>query len=254
MKNRNELETFPHVNYGASDSKMEKRHQPYFPPESSWDYYRRYGQVVINQTILQELRRFNVAEHTVLGEKDGTPHEYTFNLILSQPAVQVLCLRKNQNTGKLETCMVLEPRGARFATVDGKQYARFFWGLPAGLVEKGETMEEAGKREVQEEIGYKVESMQTLVKQCVHLHVSCSTETLKTFIAKVGNKTKQHLDENEYIKYHWYPVEEVEKELEDYLEGEKTFFGFDLAEITILLLQRFFTKLNRGDFEELVSN
>ena len=134
----------------------------------------------------------------------------------------------------------------------GKLYARFFWGLPAGLVEKDETMEEAGKRETQEEIGYEVETMQPLVQPFVHLHVSCSTETWKTFIAKVGKKTKQQLDETEDIKYHWYPVEDIEQELEDYLEGRKPFMGVDLAEITILLLQRFFQKLHRGDFKEFI--
>ncbi len=249
---KKELTMFPYIDYGASESKEEKRQQPYFPPESSWDYYRRYGQPVVSQKILQELRRFNVAEHTVLGERDGVPREFTFNLILSQPAVQILCLRKNQSTGKTEMCMVLEPRGARFATVDGKQYARFFWGLPAGLVEKDETMEESACREVQEEIGYEVQKIQPLVQPHVHLHVSCSTETLKTFIAKVENKTEQHLDENEYIRDSWYSLEDVEQELEDYLEGRKPFFGFDLAEITILLLQRFFLKFHRGDYKEFI--
>lgn len=248
----NELSMFPYINYEASGSNQEKRQQPYFPPESSWDCYRKYGQPVVRQEVLQELRRFNVAEHTVLGEKDGVSREFTFNLILSQPAVQVLCLRKNPSTGKLEMCMVLEPRGARFATVDGKQYARFFWGLPAGLVEKGENMEESAYREVQEEIGYEVQKLQPLVQPYVHLHVSCSTETLKTFVAKVANRTEQHLDENEYIRDVWYSLGEVEQELEDYLEGKKPFFGFDLAEITILLLQRFFIKLHRGDFKEFI--
>ncbi len=250
---KNELNIFPYLNYDANNSEMDKQHQPYFPPESSWDCYRKHGQLVISQKILQELRRFNVAEYAVLGEKDGNPHKYTFNLTISQPAVQVLCLRKSQKTGDIEICMVLEPRGARFATVDGKQYARFFWGLPAGLVEKGETMEEAGRREVQEEIGYEVQNMKPLVQPFVNLHVSCSTETVKTFIAKVGKKTEQHLDENEDIKCHWYPVKIVEDRLEDYLEGKvSTFLGFDPNEITILLLQRFFTKMNRGDFKEFI--
>ncbi len=251
-KQNNELSMFPYVAYETNECEEEKRQQPYIPPRSSWNYYRKYGQLIVSQKIIKKLKRFDVAEYTEIGEKNGTLHNFTFNLMLSKPAVHVLCLRRNPKNGKIETCMVLEPRGARTATVDGKQYARFFWGVPAGLIEKGETMEEGAYREAQEEIGYEIQEIQPLVQPFVHLHISCSTETLKLFVARVGQKTQQNLDENECIRYKWYSVERVEQELEDYLEGKKPFLGFDLAEVTILLLQRFFTKLHRGDFEGFI--
>lgn len=45
---KNELAMFPYVDYTASDSKLEKRQQPYFPPATSWEYYRKYGQEVVS--------------------------------------------------------------------------------------------------------------------------------------------------------------------------------------------------------------
>ena len=46
----------------------------------------------------------------------------------------------------------------------------------------------------------------------------------------------------------WYPVSVLEKEFEDYLEGRKEhFFGYDMPEMTILGLQRFFIKLKREE-------
>lgn len=245
---RKELEKFPHIDYNWSDSDLEKHQGPFFPPQESHRYYCENGHMLVKNSELQEMHRFNVEKVTYIrpGTTEEGGKEYNNMVTLSKPSADVICLRRNSKTGKPEMCLMIQPRTPYNAIVDGNTYARFFIEHVGGLLEKGETFEEAALRETEEEIGWKIKTMHLLIAPAICKHVSYATETTKMFLAVVGEEVGQNLDENEDIKTKWYRVDVVEEELEAYLDGKKeTFFGFDAPEMTILGLTRFFTRWHR---------
>lgn len=246
-----ELRKFPYVNYGLSDSLKEKRQCIHKPEGSITHVYRECGHRLIAESDPQEMYRFNVQMRTFTRKEGDEEREYDNMVTLSKPSAEVICTRINEDNGMLEICLILQPRTPYITMVDGEKYARFFMEQPAGLVEKDETIEEAAVREVEEEIGYEVEWIRSLIVPFVCRHVSYTNETSKVFVVGVGTETKQHLDKNEDIQPVWHLASDVELELDSYLDGLGSFYGFDLPEMTILALQRFFTKLHRGDIKEL---
>ena len=247
MKNQiNNMNAFPFVNVNASETKWNKTKHPYRVTDKEIaSKYEQDGHEVLGMSDMQEGYRFNMA--TIHLVKPQSDKEYTNKITLSKPSAEVMCVRKVD--GELQVCLILQPRTPYQVEVNGKTYARFFLEQPAGLLENGESFEEAAIREVEEETGYKVKEVQRLIKSMICRHVSYADETSVVFLANLGDFEAQHLDENEDIKVSWYPVNTVEKEFEDYLEGEKdNFFGYDIPEMTLLAMQRFFVKLHRGDF------
>lgn len=80
--------------------------------------------------------------------------------------------------------------------------------------------------------------------------MSYTDETSFIFYAILGKFLGQKLDEEENIQPVWYDLETVRTEFENYLETKDgTFFGFDMSEMLILALQRFFVKYDRGDIK-----
>lgn len=246
-----ELKMFPYVDYGRSDSKLEKRQCPHRTEGISRHFYRERGHKLTDVSDRQEMYRFDVQKHTLV-RKDGEEEvEYTNMVTLSKPSAEVVCTRVDRD-GRLKICLILQPRTPYITEVNGQKYARFFLEQPAGLAEKGETLEDTAKREVEEEIGYEVKWIEPLIEPFVCRHVSYTNETSKVFVVGVGKQTKQHLDENEDCRPQWFYAETAEEEFEDYLDGKiSSFCGLDLPDMTILALQRFFTKLHRGDIPEL---
>lgn len=218
--------------------------------------YAEHGHQVIGEAGIQLGYRFDVNRIT-LQTPDG--RTYTNLITHSAPSAEAICLRRREGSGEWEMVFVLQsrtPYKAEKTSGDGKKeiYAKFFLEQPAGLLQKGESYEDAAIREIEEETGYELVAMLPLMKPIICRHVSYSDETSRVFVAFLGAKKEQHLDPNENIYVQSYSLKEVETALEEYLEGTKpTFFNFDVPEMTILSLLRFFQKWNRGDFEEFVA-
>lgn len=70
--------------------------------------------------------------------------------------------------------------------------------IPAGRVEKGESLEDCAKRELAEEIGYKAEHLEELAS--VYLAPGYSSEIIHIFQAKKLKKSRPNPDEDEIIK------------------------------------------------------
>jgi ADP-ribose pyrophosphatase len=82
--------------------------------------------------------------------------------------------------------------------------------LPGGVSEKGETPEEACRREVQEETGYTFENWQYLGK--VSANPSTTNNFTHFFLATDGEKTAdQNLDESEELEVLHLTLEEVKE-------------------------------------------
>ena len=241
----NQINAFPYVDPTASTSNWNKSKYPYrITDESIITQYQQNGHEVIGLSDIQEGFRFNMA--TITLKRPDTDKEYTNKITQSKPSAEVMCVRKVAE--KWQICLVLQPRTPYLVDINDKKYARFFLEQPAGLVENGESFEEAAAREAEEESGYKVVSIQRLMAPVICRHVSYADESSVVFLAILEGFDEQHLDEDEDIKVNWFMAEDVENELEDYLEGRKpNFFGFDVPDMTILALERFFIKLHRGE-------
>jgi 8-oxo-dGTP pyrophosphatase MutT (NUDIX family) len=86
--------------------------------------------------------------------------------------------------------------------------------LPGGVAEKGETPEEAGRRELVEETGYEFEEFIALGK--VSANPSTTNNFTHMFLARGGTKTAvQKLDETEDLEVELYSMEDFKALLRD---------------------------------------
>ncbi|MGB2579380.1 NAD+ diphosphatase [Elusimicrobium simillimum] len=93
------------------------------------------------------------------------------------PACGVATTRVSVNAKQCPTCkqeiyprinpvvMVLVRKGSRILMVRGKNFRRKFYGLVAGFVEAGETLEECAHREVMEETNIKIKNLRYITSQ-----------------------------------------------------------------------------------------
>ncbi|MBD5136217.1 MAG: NUDIX hydrolase [Lachnospiraceae bacterium] len=80
--------------------------------------------------------------------------------------------------------------------------------IPAGGLEnKDEPMIKCAARELEEETGYKSDNLEFLLS--LRTTVAFCNEKIEVFLATNLKKTKQHLDEDEYIDVVPYDVEEL---------------------------------------------
>lgn len=106
--------------------------------------------------------------------------------------------------GIVAGCLV--KKDDKFLLVQEKQPKVYgLWNLPAGFVDKNESIEDAAKREVKEESGYEVE----LLKEIGIHHESTKTPVKHIFRARVigGKLTVQ---ENEILDVKWLSYDEIE--------------------------------------------
>ena len=80
--------------------------------------------------------------------------------------------------------------------------------IPAGGINKGEDPFECAARELEEETGYTVKSIEPLTS--IYTAIAYCNEIIYVYFAKVGEKKEQHLDEDEYVEVKKYSLEELE--------------------------------------------
>lgn len=74
---------------------------------------------------------------------------------------------------------------------------RYTLEIPAGGVNRGESMKAAAARELEEETGYSSDDLEFLLS--LRTTVAFCNERIDVYLAKSLKKTHQHLDENEYV-------------------------------------------------------
>lgn len=93
--------------------------------------------------------------------------------------------------------------------------------LPAGKLEKGEDIELAAKRELEEETGYKTDELIPLGR--IYPSVGYTNEVIHLFAAEKLEQSKQHLDEDEFLDLVLMDVDEVLSMIdEDKIRDAKT--------------------------------
>jgi ADP-ribose pyrophosphatase len=99
--------------------------------------------------------------------------------------------------------------------------------LPAGIVEADESYLEAGRRELEEETGYRAGSIQELQR------VWCATGVLRHerayVVATELERTRQQLDANEFLEVREVPRDQVLERVRRHPTNEATIEGILLA-------------------------
>jgi ADP-ribose pyrophosphatase len=85
---------------------------------------------------------------------------------------------------------------------------RALWEVPAGLLEKGESPEQAICREVEEEVGRRVGELEPLA--VLHPTPGICDEVLHLFRATRLTETPVHPDDDEMLEVRWFALEEAE--------------------------------------------
>jgi len=102
--------------------------------------------------------------------------------------------------------------------------------LPAGLVEIDEKTEDAALRELEEETGYKARRIDKLCEYFTNPGISASK--MYIYVARDLVKTKQNLDENEFLEVVEIGIEEIDSILNQPLDG-KTNFALNYVKLNI---------------------
>ena len=118
-----------------------------------------------------------------------------WDLVMHNGACAIVLLTKD-----LEVILVKQYRNAENGDV---------LEIPAGKLEKGEEPLTCAKRELEEEIGYRAGAIEKIC--AMYTAVGFSNEKLHLYIATELVKSKQSLDEDEYIELVTYPLEEAIK-------------------------------------------
>ncbi|MDD4276195.1 MAG: NUDIX hydrolase, partial [Clostridia bacterium] len=92
---------------------------------------------------------------------------------------------------------------------------RIIYGVPAGLIDKGETPEQAAVREVMEEAGAKVIKL-NMVETASYTSAGLTDESLISFEAEVELLGKQRLEDTEDIKLQTVEVNNIPEMLDKY--------------------------------------
>ncbi len=127
------------------------------------------------------------------------------------------------------TCVV--PDDAKVVLVRQFRYPwmQASWESPSGLIDPGETAEEAAIRETREETGYRIESVQPLAR---YHPTGLGPVWCNLFFGAVGDVTDQQPDPGEFLRVGLFSFDEVDRMIED---GEivhaATIMGWTLAKL-----------------------
>ena len=90
-------------------------------------------------------------------------------------------------------------------------YGESIYEIPAGKLEKGEDPKVAAARELEEEAGIKSENLDLLFVD--YPSPGYTNEKIYIYEAKKGVKTRQNLDEGEFLSAEFLPLEQVKEML-----------------------------------------
>lgn len=132
-------------------------------------------------------------------------------IIRSRPSVAVIILNDDNEVALIK----------QFRTTTGKWY----WEIPAGLLEKGESLLEAARREVTEEAGLETKEVKQVSFGPNLLDPSKSDEDYGVAVAHLDGLTSRNLDEQEVIEKDivWMPLEEVYERLKSQMKKGEPF-------------------------------
>jgi 8-oxo-dGTP pyrophosphatase MutT (NUDIX family) len=92
------------------------------------------------------------------------------------------------------------------------------WEIPAGMIDHGETPEEAGRREALEETGWEPGPLRRLFSY--HPNNGLSDQTFHIFLADSATRVGEPADPSESERVEWVPADEVRRAVRDEQIGD----------------------------------
>lgn len=189
-----------------------------------------------NYTLVNEEERFHTPRLAAVAvsyqAEDGEALNHT--IIRSRPSVAIIILNENNEVALIK----------QFRTTTGEWY----YELPAGLLEEGEDVLEAARRETIEEAGLILADLHQLSFGPNLLDPSKSDEDFGVVVARVTGHTERNLDEQEAIEDNitWMNLDEVYRNLKAQMGDGKPFYDnlFMSGHSVYALLAYHFLKVN----------
>ena len=215
------------------------------------DYYKKHANHFVEEGKTTIGFRYDQVEGRTFRQPEGKV--FKNNVTLSQASSEVLTLMKENDEWYL--VMGKQSRSPFLVEVDGEVYSKIFIEQAAGLVEDNQDFVTAAIAEAEQELGSKLSYLGILVEK-VCRHISYSDEVSKVYLAIAENLGEQNLDAEENIEAVKIPLLKARSEFEEYLDGKKkSFFGFDIPDLTIISMERLFWKIEKGlDLDNLSGN
>ena len=160
------------------------------------NYFKKLDYKLLEKKEVYRGRRVVVQELTYYNNRDNKK-VYREHVLAGDAAI-VLAINEND-----EDIMIQEPR-----TPIGK----IILSLPAGMIEPGEKPEDAAIRELEEETGYRAQSIRLLRYE--YPSIGYSNERSLIFLAHDLKKTQRNLDATEDIKVVTVPLKDLKKMLD----------------------------------------
>ncbi|MCR5488112.1 MAG: NUDIX hydrolase [Lachnospiraceae bacterium] len=140
--------------------------------------------------------------------------EKTYEMISRDPSLQTI---EDLHNPKADAVAMILFDESRRRLLLNREYRMavgdWVFNFPAGLIEPGESMEEAARRELWEETGLSLISIDDMMGRC-YSAIGFSNETNLCFIGRAGGAFHPSSSEYEEIQAGWYEKEEVRKLLE----------------------------------------
>jgi len=116
-------------------------------------------------------------------------------------------MKKNSCSGQSAGALII--RREKLLLLD-RAFAPLGWAPPAGHIEKGETPDEAIRREIKEEVGLEATECELLAngKKLKDVCVA-QTELHDWWVFKCKCRNKIKLDKKESLRFKWIPVKKI---------------------------------------------
>ena len=151
----------------------------------------------IDEKLVYQGKRISIEEVNYYNKRD---HKKIYREhVLAGKAVVIMPITQDN-----ELIMIQEPR---------TPVKKIMLTFPAGQIEEGEEDKQAALRELEEEVGYKANTLQRIRR--TYPTIGYSDEEVTLFIAKDLVKTQRNLDPTEDIEVIKIPIAEVKQMLEE---------------------------------------
>ncbi len=179
---------------------------------------------------------------------DADSRIQTDEVLTFAPSAEIICVQRVAT--EVKVCLFLQSRVPYTVKIDNKEYVDFFVENLSGVLNRNESYAEGALRTVVENLDYEIKDFRQLIKPTIYRNTRFTNSKCETFIAVLGQKKPNHHNKHDYLQALWFPIDFLEKEFENYLEGNiDDFLGFNISEMTLLSLQRFFIKYRRGEIK-----